>query len=200
MNLKYDGNEIEVADDRVLTLIGSINTSSARAIINGMKRMAAQNSPLALVINSSGGDTEQVLAIADAQRMWRLKLVTIGMGTVYSAALFLLQIGDIRLATRNAELMLHRGTLDSKERDPDDHEAFLRICRERDRKFLRLLSARSHQSKGKIAQDWLSDCYYTPRQAFNYGLIDGIIQLQKRRPMILTLSARSKPSKRSTRS
>jgi len=184
MELRYDSHRIEVPDRRVITLVGSLKEASARSIITGIIKSAQEAQeqekpePVVLLIDSKGGETNQVFAIMDVKSLWNVSLITIGTGYVYSAGLFLLQIGDIRLATRHASLLLHVGSVKTEEDSPRDLESSLRACRAIDQKVISLLARRTGKRTKQIAIDWQSDRYFTPRQARGYGprgLIDGIV-------------------------
>lgn len=180
MLLRYDGHELEVPDKRILTLVGDVTEASARNIISGIIRLAREGKePGALLINSTGGDETQVLAIMDTKRLLKLHLATLVVGKAFSSALLLLQVGDVRLATPNAVMMLHRGSVKVDEDTPSNVRAYLHRCSDPiDRKMLTMLARRTGKPRQQIAEDWLRDLYFTPRQASRYGthgLIDGIV-------------------------
>ncbi len=179
MILRYDGNTEEVPDNRVLTLVGDLTESSARSIIRGIIRLARENTdPVVLVIDSTGGETNQVFAILDTAKLCRIRLYTIGTGNVYSAGLFLLQIGHIRLGTRNVELMLHVGSVEMDKDTPYNTEMAVRAFKQRGRKLERLLAQRTGLKAKQIAEIWQHDRYFTARTARKFGkhgLIDGIV-------------------------
>ncbi len=63
--------------------------------------------PIELWINSIGGDIEEMFGIYDVIRSLQSSVITIGFGSVCSAAGLILASGDIRCATKNCLFMEH---------------------------------------------------------------------------------------------
>ena len=68
-----------------------------------------KNSYLEYIINSTGGDANAVIGMFDMleARRKKQKIITIGVGTVESAAFWLFISGDERCAYKNTKFMFH---------------------------------------------------------------------------------------------
>lgn len=79
-----------------------------------LKNLAAleyiNHDPITIVLNTSGGDVVQGLAIYDAIRNSPCEITIKVYGAVYSMGSILLQAGDRRLMSPNAALMFHDGS------------------------------------------------------------------------------------------
>jgi ATP-dependent protease ClpP protease subunit len=105
-------------DARRITLVGEITRDSASAVIQGLLRLNDQADregedverrlvPIELWIDSPGGFATAAWAIVDVMEIVDADIVTVGVGSVCSAAILPLLFGDARLIMPHAEAMIH---------------------------------------------------------------------------------------------
>jgi ATP-dependent protease ClpP protease subunit len=95
---------------------GEINAQTAEYAIKGILLLKGRPE-LSIILNTEGGDVTHGLAIYDTLKSCGETEVTITVvGECYSIGAWILQAGDRRVISPNAELMIHTGT-DSFEKE-----------------------------------------------------------------------------------
>jgi len=163
---------------RILFLSEEITTERANALVASLLLLDADDPgrQIDLYINSPGGSVRDGLAIIDAMHCIEAPVSTLCIGTAASMAAWVLAAGEpgCRFATPHAEVMIHqvmggyRGTADDVRIYAD------RILRDQ-RHMVEELSRYTGQTIERIQQDTSRDCFMTPEEAQEYGLIDHII-------------------------
>ena len=168
---------------KTIVLIGSVNKKMLDIVMCGLHSLDSTHGEITIKMYSSGGDTTVAKAIYDLIRGCKNRVRIIGYGEIASSASIILQAGDLRVLSKNADLMLHVG----QEGVPSDHprnvdrliekyrldekwmeDVYLEKIREKKKRFTR------NQLKSKLDKDtWL-----TPTQALELGLIDEIGEIQ----------------------
>lgn len=94
---------------RAILITGEINQELAAAITSQLMALNSnsQDNPIYCYINSQGGDVYSAFAIFDIMRHIKAPVITVAMGQCMSAALLLLQGGDLRLALPLTQFMYH---------------------------------------------------------------------------------------------
>ncbi len=164
-------------ENRIIKVEGEINSEMAEKVTSALLAMSMENNTnITMYINSPGGELPAVFAIYDLMQAIKPNVRTIAYGQAVSGASLLLAGGEIgkRYAYPNTEIMIHQ-PYSSFEGD------FPRMIVEYDRRGLetkRLLDAytdRCDKDFREIRDNTRVDCYLTPDEAKDYGLIDHII-------------------------
>ena len=176
MKLHGQHRQIEADRGQILRLTGPVDSNSVSTVIFDMFEAVERfpKRPLYLFINSDGGDLYQVFALQDAKALVNVHLVTVVIGLAYSAALFLLQVGDERLPTPNAHFLFHAGLVDFTGAYADGIELIKQrqLINERLYQFLAERMGRPVDELRELAQQ---DRYWSAEEAKTAGAIDGII-------------------------
>ncbi len=176
MRLHGEHRQLDIDRGQMLRLSGTIDSNSVGQVIFEMFEAAERfpKRPIYLFINSDGGDLYQVFALQDAKALAGVHLVTVAFGIAYSAALFIMQVGDERLAMPTAHFLFHAGHIDFTGSYVDG----LELVHQREAINERLYAFLS-QRIGKPAEELRAlanqDRYWTPEEALQLGVIDGII-------------------------
>ena len=134
------------------------------------------NKDIQLYINSPGGSVSAGLAIYDTMQYIKCDVSTICIGMAASMGAFLLAGGTKgkRFALPNAEIMIHQPLGGAKGQATEIQIAAEHILKTR-KKLNEMLSENTGKSYEQIAADTERDTYMSAQEAFEYGLIDGVI-------------------------
>jgi len=164
--------------ERRVWLIGEINVYRAGKVLLALSALSTSNEPIVVFLNSVGGDLAHALAIYDAITILRkgsLRVDTIGIGLVASAAFILLQAGERRLLTPNSIVLIHEvaswtvGSL-------SEHEDSLKGLRKFEDRCLRILAERSGKSVGKLRKMFARrELWLTADEAVKHKFADALL-------------------------
>lgn len=101
--------------ERRTLYLGSIDESTGPWFVAALRYLQRSDDPIAVVINTPGGDITSEFAIHDAIRASRAPVHTIGTGQVCSAGVLILACGHRRSVTESCALMAHEPTTDDGE-------------------------------------------------------------------------------------
>jgi ATP-dependent Clp protease protease subunit len=171
--------------DRIIFLGFPINDNVANVIIAQMLFLESEDPDLeiSVYINSPGGHVNSGLAIYDTMQLIRCPISTICVGQAASIAALLLTGGTEgkRFALPHARVLLHQplGGFSGQATDIEiQAKEILRVKQT----LVQLLSHHSGKSVDKIREDTDRDFFMTAQQAFEYGLIDQVIDHDRGTP------------------
>jgi len=164
--------------DRIIFLGFPINDNVANVIIAQMLFLESEDPDLeiSIYINSPGGHVNSGLAIYDTMQLIRCPISTICVGQAASIAALLLTGGTEgkRFALPHARVLLHQplGGFSGQATDIEiQAKEILRVKKT----LVNLLSKHSGKSVDTIREDTDRDFFMNAEQAFEYGLIDQVI-------------------------
>jgi ATP-dependent Clp protease, protease subunit len=168
----------EMLNQQTILLIpsGSIDSQTFAQFIAQIKFLEAQNPKfIQIILNSGGGDIYAGLAIYDAIMECKVPVVIKTYGQCMSAAMLIMQAGDLRVSAPNCTFMMHYGTtgyqgntLDFQKWGNESHRA----CQ-----LMEEILAERFKGKDKIKKIKKmleSDTIISPETAKKLGLIDKI--------------------------
>jgi ATP-dependent protease ClpP protease subunit len=172
---------------REVYLIGMIGTENINKTIEEIRKLYKENpqEEITLLIGSGGGAIGPALNFYEWVKLKNIPLVTVAIGEVSSAAVFIFLAGQKRKATSHSFFLLHKGG-SFKE---DIRMRFLRILspsRYRDDadwwKIYKKFEIEIVKKETKLPQEKIQKALtkehliLTPEEAKNFGLIDEIIE------------------------
>lgn len=167
---------------RDVYLIGDIEKDSARAVIERLRELAAENTrPITLYINSAGGNVTDGLAIHDVVRhlVWQgIDVTIVVQGMAYSMGSVVLQAASPggRLAFPHSWIMIHEPAKWAGWQSTSAAAQHLDRLKQMQAQIYRILAVRSGKPLGKIIRDTKrTDFYLDADHAREYGLIDRIL-------------------------
>jgi len=130
-----------------------------------------------LIINSCGGNGGQMFAISDYLRMMKTKVVTVGMGVVFSAAVPILASGNVRKAFRNTDFMFHGASFSSPNSVTSLDSAISAEYRVKLESKLYMAMADLTKKPKSFWRNMIdSHChYFSAAEALEWGVIDEIL-------------------------
>ena len=167
---------------RDVYLIGDIEKDSAKSVIERLRELANESSrPIALYINSAGGNVTDGLAIHDAIR----HLVSLGVpitivvqGMAYSMGSVVLQAASPgrRFAFPHSWMMIHEPAKWAGWQSTTAAAQHLDRLKQMQSQIYQILSERSGRPLRQIIRDTKrTDFYLDAQKAKDYGLIDDIL-------------------------
>lgn len=136
-----------------------------------------KDKPISLFLTTSGGSTDEALAIYDIIKHSRTQVNIYVLGRCYSAGFIILLAGDCRLAYPNANFMLHELSYNPEYDKLTTHKNYVQEfgrCQEKINQLIlqntkiKLDKLNDYLEKGK---DW----YMNTDEALDLGVIDKII-------------------------
>src|SRR3954470_21900262 len=180
--------------DRVrdVYLIGDIEKDTARATIERLREMAADNNrPITLYMNSAGGNVTDGLAIHDAIRhiiSQGVEITIIVQGMAYSMGSIVLQAASDgrRLAFPHSWIMIHEPAKWAGWQSTSAAAQHLERLKQMQDQIYRILSSRSGKPLRQIIRDTKrTDFYLDAQSALEYGLIDAVVAGELPKPIPL---------------
>jgi ATP-dependent Clp protease, protease subunit len=136
------------------------------------------NQPIQLVINSSGGDSDETSALIDLLSNVRFPVATAGFGTCASAGACLLACGTkgLRTVARNTSIMVHQYSWSASGK----HVELVAHRHAQDAEYLKdvafwLLHSK-YRTRSEVEKHLLrkEDNWLTPKEAIRHGIVDRI--------------------------
>ena len=167
--------------DRIIFLGTEIDDEVANSVVAQLLLLDSENSEkdIMLYINSPGGVITAGMAIYDTMNLIKSDVSTICLGDAASMGAFLLssgaQCGGRRMATENAEIMIHQVAAGTQGKATDMEIAMKHTLRLKE-KLNRYLAEFTGQEYKKVHDDCERDKWLTSEEALEYGLIDEVIE------------------------
>ncbi len=173
----FDGLQAKMLKTRTILLSGEINKEMAEKLIKQILLLEADgDEPIKVFIDSPGGDADAGYAIFDMLRFVKPEVLTIGMGTVASAAalVHLAAKKENRLSLPNAHFLIHQplSGIRGVATEIEIHAIELEKLRE---KINVLIAKETGQKVKKVSEDTDRDYWLNAEEALEYGLISRII-------------------------
>ena len=173
----FDDLQAKLLQTRTILLSGSIDKDLAERLVKQMLLLEADSEqPVKVFIDSPGGDADAGYAIFDMLRFIAPKVITVGMGTVASAAalVHLAASKENRLSLPNAHFLIHQplSGIRGVATEIEIHARELEKLRDR---INRLIALETGQELEKVSKDTDRDYWLNAEEALGYGLISRII-------------------------
>lgn len=165
-------------EHRTLVMGTELDEALGNRLVSGLLLLAADDprADIRLWINSPGGSVSAMLAIRDVMHTIPNDVVTIDMGTAYSAGQFLLSSGTKgkRFALPHSRVLLHQGSagFGGTAVDIALQADELRLTVQT---IIDLVAQDTGQSPETIERDSRRDRMFTAAQALDYGFVDHIV-------------------------
>ncbi len=164
--------------DRIVYLGTGIDDGVANAVIAQLLHLENDNpdAPIALYVNSVGGEIPATLAIYDAMQFVRARVETTCVGQAVASAAVLLAGGapGFRAILPHARVVLHapaaqgRGAIPDLILEADDVER-TRMLQER------ILARHTGRTREQVRRDTERELVLTAEAALDYGVVDTVL-------------------------
>jgi len=190
---KWYDYDIDI-DNRTLWL-GSTNVTEdeesgvdaklSERVIKGLhvleKNAPAGDKEIQIIMNNPGGDVTEGLAIYDAIKQCKNRVIITVYGKCYSMASYILQAADHRIMSKHSSLMIHEGTRGLDESHPRTVKAWAKFCDYLDNICFDILlikiRLKNPNFSSKKLEDMLKfDTILSADEALELGLVDEVLQ------------------------
>lgn len=172
-------NIIQLIDD---PKTNEITPHTANVFIPQLWELESQQATEAVImINSMGGDVRAGMAIYDAIRISPIHCTAVVIGQANSIAAWILQACDVRTSYPSAEILVHAGTVDSGEVDPNRTRQFARKVMAEERLMEQILLDKIQEKNPGYTRRRLhsllrKDIPMSATEALELGLLDHILE------------------------
>lgn len=137
--------------------------------------------PIYLYINCPGGSVISGLAIYDCMQHIKSEVITINLGLAASMASFIMAAGSKgkRLALPSSRTMIHQPMGGAQGQAEDIKVEAAQIMRIRDN-LVKMYSMFTGQTQDRIINDLERDNFLSAEEAVEYGLVDRVLDYEKR--------------------
>ena len=168
--------------DRIIIINGEIDSTLSNSVVAQLLYLdSINNEDISLYINSPGGNVSDGFAIYDTMNLIKSDVSTIGMGMCASMAAFLLSSGSKgkRYILPNCEVMIHQPLGGASGQATEIKIAAEHILKTKE-KLNKILSLNTNKKLSDIERDTDRDNYMTASESLEYGIVDEIIEKNKR--------------------
>jgi ATP-dependent Clp protease protease subunit len=165
--------------DRIIFLGSGVNDEVANAVVAQLLFLQSDDpkADIHIYINSPGGSITAGMAIYDTMQFVNCDVATYCIGQAASMGAVLLTAGTKgkRFALPNARIMIHQplaGMQGTAEEIMIHAREFQRIKQ----RMNQILLKHTGHSLDKIEKDTDRDCFMTPEEARDYGLVDHVVE------------------------
>ena len=168
-------------EENAVLITGDINESTTLDVVSNLYYWAKKDPDQLIkvyIINSPGGSVTAATAILDVARLIPNPIRTIGIGLVASAASLLLSslATEKRLVTENVDLLYHQPLTNGIQGQASDVVIAAERLIECKQNINQLLASVSNLSVDQVEKLLDRDCWVSPKEAMDMGLIDGLLQ------------------------
>lgn len=172
--------------DRIIVLHDQISFGLAGLVIAQLLFLEKEDpkKDIYVYVNSPGGSISEGMAIFDVMNSISCDVVTIGMGMCASFGAFLLAGGTKgkRFLMPNAQVMIHQplvmGGIEGQATEIEIHAKQILKSKKQSIKYFAQFSG---QDEKKVESDMERDYWMNAKEAFDYGLVDKIIDSSKKK-------------------
>jgi len=156
--------------NKTIRLIGDIDDAALDKVLGGLSELGHED--VTILLSTAGGCPYDAYGIYDALRQFAGHVKIICIGKVFSAGTIIMQAGDERLMTENAELLIHFGAAYAEDAATAKQHAKM------DKKIISMLvdAVGGKRTRKTIARWFEKESYFSSDKALDAGLIDRIIE------------------------
>jgi len=196
-NESYHDIYSRLVKDRVIFIAEAICQESASIIAATLLWLNTQDSeePISLYINCEGGEVEAGLfVIYDMMNLVQAPIRTYCIGEASSAAAVILAAGTKgeRYALPNSRIMIHEVQASDIGGSGTDIENQTKSVRYINKRVTEILARHVGKPHSVVMKDCKIDRYMSAEEALEYGIIDHIIQPNKKIPDLVKSVRKSK--------
>ena len=177
-------------EERIIFLGVQVDDASANDIMAQLITLESidPDRDILMYINSPGGSMTSMMAIYDTMQYIQPEIQTFCLGQAASAAAVLLAAGSKgkRMALPNSRILIHQPAVESGYGQSSDLEIQAREILRMRQAMEQILANHSGQDEEKIRRDIERDKFFTAQEAKEYGLVDEVLTMLKRKPEVVS--------------
>ncbi|MGA3153515.1 MAG: ATP-dependent Clp protease proteolytic subunit [Streptosporangiaceae bacterium] len=177
-------------EERIIFLGVQVDDASANDIMAQLITLESidPDRDILMYINSPGGSMTSMMAIYDTMQYIQPEIQTFCLGQAASAAAVLLAAGSKgkRMALPNSRILIHQPAVESGYGQSSDLEIQAREILRMRQAMEQILANHTGQDEERIRRDIERDKFFTAQEAKEYGLVDEVLTMLKRKPEVVS--------------
>jgi ATP-dependent Clp protease protease subunit len=177
-------------EERIIFLGVQIDDASANDVMAQLITLESidPDRDILMYINSPGGSMTSMMAIYDTMQYVQPEIQTFCLGQAASAAAVLLAAGTKgkRMALPNSRILIHQPAIESGYGQSSDLEIQAREIQRMRAAMEHVLATHTGRDEDEIRQDIERDKFLTAHEAKEYGLVDEVLTMLKRRTEVMS--------------
>jgi ATP-dependent Clp protease, protease subunit len=177
-------------EERIIFLGVQIDDASANDVMAQLITLESMDPgrDILIYINSPGGSMTSMMAIYDTMQYIQPEIQTYCLGQAASAAAVLLAAGTKgkRFALPNARILIHQPAVESGYGQSSDLEIQAREILRMRAAMETILARHSGQTEDQVRRDIERDKFFSAQEAQEYGLVDEVLTMLKRKPEVVS--------------
>jgi ATP-dependent protease ClpP protease subunit len=179
-------SEVPITYPALLTFPNPVSDESIDVLLDQTIEVLRHSNEATLFISSGGGDLTSAFGFYDHMSWYqdkhKVRLTTVGQGSIMSSALVMLQAGVVRQSFPHTVFMMHEPTYNVESGKTAFQTHNMVGMGESQKLAIDLLCKILASKSGVPASDWRhrmetgKDVYFGAEQARKWGLIDGILR------------------------
>jgi ATP-dependent Clp protease protease subunit len=172
-------------EERIIFLGVQIDDASANDVMAQLITLESidPDRDILMYINSPGGSMTSMMAIYDTMQYIQPEIQTFCLGQAASAAAVLLSAGTKgkRMALPNSRILIHQPAVESGYGQSSDLEIQAREILRMRAAMEQILAHHTGQDEEQVRRDTERDKFFTAAEAKEYGLVDEVLTMLKRK-------------------
>lgn len=173
--LSFEAYEKAMNSGRYLLINGAIDAGKLEEVFTGIHQFEKSDLPVAVILNSQGGDFNAGMGIYDLLCASKCQIITVAVGECSSIAGMIFMAGKIRLSYPHCQFMFHQpaGKL---EGNADEIAIEATEINKMKQTMISVMREKTGLTGEKIEEMIVYRCYLGSDEAKNEGLIHEIIE------------------------
>jgi ATP-dependent Clp protease protease subunit len=172
-------------EERIIFLGVQIDDASANDVMAQLITLESidPDRDILMYINSPGGSMTSMMAIYDTMQYIQPEIQTFCLGQAASAAAVILAAGSKgkRMALPNSRILIHQPAVESGYGQSSDLEIQAREILRMRAAMEQILAKHTGQDEEQVRRDTERDKFFTAHEAKEYGLVDEVLTMLKRK-------------------
>ena len=172
-------------EERIIFLGVQIDDASANDVMAQLITLESidPDRDILMYINSPGGSMTSMMAIYDTMQYIQPEIQTFCLGQAASAAAVILSAGSKgkRMALPNSRILIHQPAVESGYGQSSDLEIQAREILRMRQAMEQILARHTGQDEEQVRRDTERDKFFTAAEAKEYGLVDEVLTMLKRK-------------------
>ncbi len=177
-------------EERIIFLGVQIDDASANDVMAQLITLESidPDRDILIYINSPGGSMTSMMAIYDTMQYVQPEIQTYCLGQAASAAAVLLGAGTKgkRFALPNSRILIHQPAIENGFGQSSDLEIQGREIQRMRSAMEHVLATHTGRTEEEIRRDVERDKFLTAQEALEYGLVDEVLTMLKRRTEVVS--------------
>ena len=177
-------------EERIIFLGVQIDDASANDVMAQLITLESidPDRDILMYINSPGGSMTSMMAIYDTMQYVQPEIQTFCLGQAASAAAVILSAGTKgkRMALPNSRILIHQPAIESGYGQSSDLEIQAREIQRMRSSMERVLATHTGRDEDEIRRDIERDKFLTAQDAKEYGLVDEVLTMLKRKSEVVS--------------